>query len=611
MSNSWQVRVYEKQNLVYVVDGAGPVELGRQCDASESIYSKNERSGYCRLVIAPWDETDISRQHVLLETIGDQRMRVTNRSDRQTLRLPTELLQPKAMAEAEFPVVLTLGNKGNKVVRVMAVDTSMPSLRSLPTATIPPGSQVSRAVPLVSLARGKDKRVDFEAISDWLKTVVEVLQSAASSSSFFEKAADAVVTLVGLDAGKVLLWQDGNWEAVATRNSALAPADADWKPSEYVLNRVRQDKRTFWEELARELPVAESLRKISVVVAAPILDPRGEVIGALYGHRGQKDTPFVAPISEIEAFFVELLACGVAAGLYRMECERAVLTSRVQFEQFFTPELARELEAHPDLLQGRDRDVSTLFCDIRGFSRISKRLGPTATMEWIGGVMGVLSECVLAERGVLVDYIGDELLAMWGAPETQLDHAVRACRAALGMVKQLPSLNARWQERLGEPLAIGIGINSGPARVGNMGTQRKFKYGPLGDSVNIASRVQGANKYLQTTLLITGSVHSQLPPDFNACRLCKAKVVNIAEPVELYELVEGNRPDWPYLKGSYEEALAKFERRELRPAARILGRLVTEHPQHGPSLVLLSRVVNEMVAPDPGEFDVTWELPGK
>src|SRR5260370_351906 len=138
---------------------------------------------------------------------------------------------------------------------------------------------------------------------------------------------------------------------------------------------------------------------------------------------------------------VELLAGSVAAGLARVEREREALAMRVQFEQFFTPELARELAAHPDLLLGRDREVSLLFCDIRGFSRISKHLGPAATMEWIGDVMGALSECVLAECGVLVDYIGDELVAMWGAPENQPDHPARACRAALAMLDELPKLN--------------------------------------------------------------------------------------------------------------------------------------------------------------------------
>ena len=95
-----------------------------------------------------------------------------------------------------------------------------------------------------------------------------------------------------------------------------------------------------------------------------------------------------------------------------MEQEQAAVRARVQFEQFFTPELSRQLEAEPDLLRGRDCAITVLFCDIRHFSRYSERLGPAKTVEWLSDVLGELSECVLAHQGVLVDYMGDELMAM-------------------------------------------------------------------------------------------------------------------------------------------------------------------------------------------------------
>ena len=96
-------------------------------------------------------------------------------------------------------------------------------------------------------------------------------------------------------------------------------------------------------------------------------------------------------VSEVDAMMMELLASGVAAGLARVVQEKAAMAARVQFEQFFTPELARELAARPDLLKGQDRDVTLLFADIRGFSRISERVGPAKTLEWIGDVMGARS----------------------------------------------------------------------------------------------------------------------------------------------------------------------------------------------------------------------------
>src|SRR5262249_19139262 len=161
----------------------------------------------------------------------------------------------------------------------------------------------------------------------------------------------------------------------------------------------------------------------------------------------------------------------------------SLLKAQIQFEQFFTPELARHLYSEPNLLEGRDANVTLLFCDVRGFSRASEKLGPAGTVRWIGDLMSELSECVLDDEGVLVDYSGDELMAMWGAPRDQPDQAVRAVRAGLAILAALPRLSERWRDVLGGPVSVGVGINSGVARVGNTGSRFKFKYGPLGNAV--------------------------------------------------------------------------------------------------------------------------------
>jgi adenylate cyclase len=231
-------------------------------------------------------------------------------------------------------------------------------------------------------------------------------------------------------------------------------------------------------------------------------------------------------------------------------------------------------------------------------------------MEWIGEVMGALSDCVLAHRGVLVDYIGDELLAMWGAPEEQPDHARLACRAAIDMLGVLPKLNARWQWRLDKPMALGIGINTGVARVGNTGSRQKFKYGPLGNTVNVASRVQGATKYLRSPLLITEFTQARLDPSFSTRRLGKVRVVNIERPVNLYELVPPDVPAWLELRAGYEDALDHFENERFREAAARLGKLMGTHPEDGAALVLMARAINSLVE-KPVSFDPVWELPGK
>lgn len=285
-----------------------------------------------------------------------------------------------------------------------------------------------------------------------------------------------------------------------------------------------------------------------------------------------------------------------------------------EFSQFFPREIARQVALRPEMLdRGREADVSVLFCDIRNFSRISEKLAPEKTVRWIRDVMEVLSECVLDRQGVLVDYIGDELVAMWGAPTEQPDHSQLAVSAALAMIERLPVLSSKWQSELGMPTHVGIGINSGKAHVGNTGTARRRKYGPLGNTVNLASRVQGASKYLQSSLLVTGeSFHQIESGTFSSRRLCTVKVNNIELPVDLYEVAPLGTPESDDLNQSYEHALTAFENQDFRVAASMLGNLLLQYPSDGPSLLLMSRTVNELISQtSASEFNPVWQLPGK
>jgi adenylate cyclase len=611
MSASWRIRIYENQQLVYSHEVAGPLELGRQCDDDPAPYTQKETQGRCRLVIASAEEGFVSRKHALLEPLPSGRVRLTNLSTKVAIGLPQGAnLGPAREQEITLPAELTLGQK-----KVCVEETSVlePPLQVLPDATMRPGQSLSGVPRLSALTRTAQKSGGLEVASlgRWLQATMAVLQSATNSTEFFNKAAQAVVDLVGLDSGRVLLLDKDEWKAAAVKTAPRVVIRPGWEPSRRVLQRVRAEKRTFWQASQQAGMETASLAAVQQVVAAPILDRHGEVIGALYGDRRHGTLSGLGhPISEVEALLVELVAGGVAAGLARLEQEQAALAARIQFEQFFTPKLAQRLTAQPELLQGRDSEVTVLFGDIRGFSRISERLGPARTVEWISDVLGALSECVLAHEGVVVEYIGDELMAMWGAPDEQPDHARLACRAALAMVDLLPQLNERWRPILQEPLAIGIGVNTGVAHVGNTGTRRKFRYGPLGNPVNLAGRVQGATKYLRVHLLLTGSTKDQLDDTFRTRRLCRVRVVNIGQPVDLFELTAGADPAWPKLQQAYEQALAEFEQRDFRKAARILGNLLAEYPEDGPSLILMHRAISSLVD-GTAAFDPVWELPGK
>jgi adenylate cyclase len=598
MAAKWNLRISENRQEVYATDLAGPAVLGRQDKGQkeEAPYWKKEEQGTWRVVIAPVEEDAISRKQLQVEPRDNGTVKLTNLGKRNCLVNGNPLL-PDASCEVSLPAFLTLGTKA---IRIEASQPVGQHLQSLIQATRMPG--VSR---ISSIAVPLGKTLEPEALVDWIEALLGVLQSAAGSLDFFARAAQAVVELVGLDSGRVLLREKSIWKEQVCQTTPGLTMDPEWQPSQQVMQKVLEEKRTFWQ-----IPesAGQSLAGVKAVVAAPILDRKGQVIGALYGERRLERQK--TPITKLEAMLVEVLAGGVAAGLARVEEEKNALRLRVQFEQFFSPNLARKLVDNPELLKGQDALVSILFCDIRGFSRISERLGPAGTVPWIAGVMEVLSDCIWEQEGVVLEYVGDEVRGMWGAPDQQPDHAARACKAGLAMMKRLPDLSEKWLPVLGERMDLGIGIHTGPAWVGNVGSQKKFKYGPQGNAMSLASRVQGATKYLKTHVLITGDTQACLDASFARRHLCRVRVVNIAQPVDLFELVEPSRPGWSNLKTEYEQAWTCFEKKSFSQAAHLLSKLLVDHPGDGPSLVLLSRIVQCLVE-EPANFDVVWDLPGK
>ena len=262
------------------------------------------------------------------------------------------------------------------------------------------------------------------------------------------------------------------------------------------------------------------------------------------------------------------------------------------------------------MLEPRSAEVSILFADIRGFSRISERIGPEQTIRWINSVMSQLSDCVFNNEGVVVDYIGDEIMAMWGAPIDRENHAELAVRAALEMMDSLPEINRQWEQVVGESVDIGIGINSGEAQVGNTGSDRKFKYGPLGNVVNVSSRLQNATKQLKAQVLVTESTVERLPVEIQSRRIRSVRFVNVASTFPVYEIPV--RPDdrWLELKREYETGLQLYETGQLPLASQQMASIINRFPEDGPTMRLLSDAVGALSMNSP-EFDPVWELTHK
>jgi adenylate cyclase len=375
---------------------------------------------------------------------------------------------------------------------------------------------------------------------------------------------------------------------------------------------MRIKRRTTFSGPQQPMDHEVSLANVVEFVASPILNPDGEVIGAVYGDRHTNTGGLRRPIEKMDAQLVEILACGIAGGLQRLQKEREAMERRVQFDAFVTPEVASMIEKDPEALSGRDADVTMLFCDIAGFSGISEKLSPTQTFDWINDVMASLSKCVKDHGGTIVDYVGDELIAMWGAPfPTEHEHhAHAASRAAIAMIKSLPGIDAKWQSITQVPTQVGVGLNSGKVRVGNTGCQFKFKYGPLGSTVNIASRIQGATRFLRTPILITGATAELLNDEFPVRRLCKLRVKNIETPIDIFELPTDPRDDWGLRRSDYAVALTAWEQRNLQDAVNSLSQIVATYKDDVPALVMLGRAI-EVWSHGHTHYDPVWTLPSK
>ncbi len=618
-----RVKVFHETKLCHSSSLLTHLEIGRQRPGEQSPVSFDASQN--RLVIAPLEEKLVSRQHLRLQIIHEATplLEITNLSKKRSIWINTnQRIPPGDSHQQTLPSLISFEGFSVRVEASSLADSSW-EIQSLDHPTLPPGSDpharqsfVSRSFSQLaeqSLVPDSAGDLDPHRLIRWLSTTMEVLQSASGNSDFMQQAAESARHIVGLDEVLSLAFDGQQW-TVAAQSTSGDFHQPHSQPSKTALERVLQLKRTI-----RRVPQhsgAHSLQGINALVVAPILNTDGDVIGALYGIRNQSST--TGPqITELEATMVEVLACGAAAGIARESQQRKAIEAQVRFEQFFTSELAKELEANPQLLDTQEAEISVLFCDIAGFSAIAATLSPTQTMRWIQAVMDQLSDVILKHDGVLVDYIGDELMAMWGAPKSQSNHSQLACLAAEKLLGCREAINAHWLQRIGQPTDIRIGIASGQASVGNTGSTKKFKYGPLGDTVNLASRLQGASKFLGVHSLVNqlAATHQgEHPLTFRP--LGSVKLAGMTQPVDIFQplprtnkniqLVEG----WEVILETIRGSADPKKRRAIESGSTEskLREIAAAFPDDQPTKRLLERIRSAAQEITP---DVLWRFDHK
>ena len=213
---------------------------------------------------------------------------------------------------------------------------------------------------------------------------------------------------------------------------------------------------------------------------------------------------------------------------------------RQTFSKFVSKSVVDELLKHPEKIKlGGDKKILTvLFSDIRGFTSISEKLTPEQLVEHLNEYLQAMTDIVIKYNGTLDKYVGDEIMAFWGAPIPQENHAYLACKAALEMMDVLSKMNLDWIARGKDALDIGIGLNSGDMVVGNMGSNSRMDYTLMGDNVNLGARLEGTNKVYGTHVIISEFTYEHVKDQVIVRELDLIKVKGKHLPVKIYELID-------------------------------------------------------------------------
>lgn len=300
-----------------------------------------------------------------------------------------------------------------------------------------------------------------------------------------------------------------------------------------------------------------------------------------------------------------IVLCTFSVMTYRFFTEeKAKRKIRGMFSTMVSDRVLAYLEQNPGSfsLKGHHADVTVFFSDVGGFTSISEQLPPERLTGLLNRYFTTVTDCIMDRGGYLDKYVGDGVMAVWGAPFPDKEHAVEACRAALEQVRLLKKLNPELKAEFGTELSMRIGLNSGEAIAGNMGSSKKFQYTVMGDTVNLASRLEPANKDFGTSIIIGPGTMEAVKEIMMTRILARIIVKGKTEAIPIYELVgergslsdEDERVLW-----LYNNAMVHFLAREWDRSREVLDEIAALREDDGPSLFLRQQVVLMKKNPPP------------
>jgi len=295
--------------------------------------------------------------------------------------------------------------------------------------------------------------------------------------------------------------------------------------------------------------------------------------------------------------------------LHFLQARRERAQIRGMFAQYVPEAVVAELIKNPDLLVlgGEEREMSALFSDVEGFTSISEHLTPTQLVELLNEYLTEMTQCITDEGGIIDKYEGDAIIAEFGAPIPCADHALRAARAALRMQERLNAMRQDWVRRGKPALKARVGVNSGTMVVGNMGSRQIFDYTAMGDAMNLASRLEGVNKFYGSYILLSGESWRRLEGAFLGRLLDSVRVKGKREAVDLWELLgSAQGPEASHVQervARWGAARDLYLRRDFTRALAAFQALEAEDPTDGPPRVMAARCRDFLEAPPPEGWD--------
>jgi adenylate cyclase len=434
------------------------------------------------------------------------------------------LQRPAIAAEA--------GPPGGQIVRQLVVSGGLP--HGITSRDGPPAGQLRVDAPTGEARQALKLQMLLE--------VSQKLSSELDLDRLLRTIVDTTFEIMSVDRVTIVLLSEGSHELVPTiSRSRLGDAQQPVQVPRSIADKVMQERVAV---VSQNAPADSRFRGQSIVLqsvrsamCSPLMASPDRVLGLLYVDNLTTTNTFTDEDLQFLVAFSGLAAVGIKNSHYAEQIRREA-TVRSNFERYFAPNVAADIAQQDGAIRqgGERRPTTVLFSDIRGFTAMAESMGPDAIAKLLSEYFTEMVEVIFEHGGTLDKFIGDAIMALWGAPIAHADDPDRALRAALAMQRAIGRLNERWASQGRPEIGVGIGINHGDVFAGNIGSHRRLEYTVIGDAVNVAARLcaeAGPGEILVTEAFL-GVVREQVSSEFLPEMALRGK----AQMVQIYRIRE-------------------------------------------------------------------------